>query len=143
MTFPRPNLQIIHSVSCHHECRPLTHPSLFPSPGAGPPWRDVQKPTSPPVRFGSSFVSFGILDRLSANMGMDDADPARPDINRDGAHLMVRPAHLRDLDVPDPSVARREDREMDDAIRDELLHSRPRERGGGPLFRDHERRAPG
>src|SRR5437667_4270270 len=60
-------------------------------------------------------------------MRMDNADPPRADVDRDGTHLVIRAAHLRDLDVPDPRLTGRDDAELDDAIRDELLDAGPRE----------------
>src|SRR5437879_9927654 len=78
-------------------------------------------------------------------MRMDNPDPPRGDVDRDGTHLVIRAAHLRDLDVPDPRLAGRNDAELDDAIRDELLHAGPwgTPHAPRPLLRDQQSRAPG
>src|SRR5438046_10652505 len=78
-------------------------------------------------------------------MRMDNADSPRADVDRDGTHLVIRAAHLRDLDVPDPRLTGRDDAELDDAIRDELLDAGPREtpQGPGPFLRDQQSRPPG
>src|SRR5437870_7877576 len=78
-------------------------------------------------------------------MRMDNADSPRADVDRDGTHLVIRAAHLRDLDVPDPRLTGRDDAELDDAIRDELLApgSRQTPHDPRPLLRDHQSLAPG
>src|SRR5437763_15065876 len=81
------------------------------------------------------------LAELAADMWMDDSNPSRTDVNRDGTHLVVRSTHLRNLHVPDPRVAGREDAEFDDAVGDELLDAGPRQILARPLFRDQEGRA--
>src|SRR5438876_5205769 len=75
------------------------------------------------------------LAELAADMRMDDSNPSRTDVDRDGTHLVVRSTHLRNLHVPDPRVAGREDAELDHAIRDELFHAGPRQIPARPLFR--------
>src|SRR5438876_2972438 len=75
------------------------------------------------------------LAELAADMWMDDSNPSRTDVDRDGTHLVVRSTHLRNLHVPDPRVAGREDAELDHAIRDELFHAGPRQIPARPLFR--------
>src|SRR5438034_57750 len=81
------------------------------------------------------------LAELAADMWMDDSNPSRTDVDRDGTHLVVRSTHLRNLHVPDPRVAGREDAEFDDAVGDELLDAGPRQILARPLFRDQEGRA--
>src|SRR5438094_453976 len=81
------------------------------------------------------------LAELAADMWMNDSNPSRTDVDRDGTHLVVRSTHLRNLHVPDPRVAGREDAEFDDAVGDELLDAGPRQLLVGPLFRDQEGRA--
>src|SRR5436190_12391693 len=76
------------------------------------------------------------LAELAADMWMDDSNPSRTDVNRDGTHLVVRSTHLRNLHVPDPRVAGREDAEFDDAVGDELLDAGPRQILVRPLLRD-------
>src|SRR5467141_4731826 len=103
----------------------------------------------PPCRTGSSLRATelppGTLGNIPAYMRMDNPDPPRADVDRDGTHLVVRAAHLCDLHVSDPRFSGRDDAELDDAIRDELLHAGPREgpHVAGPLFRDEQGRAPG
>src|SRR5467141_536857 len=103
----------------------------------------------PPCRTGSSLRATelppGTLDRVPAYMRMDNPDPPRADVDRDGTHLVIRAAHLRDLDVPDPRLSGRDDAELDDAVRDELLHAGPWGTPQAPraLLRDQQSRAPG
>src|SRR5438034_1291910 len=74
------------------------------------------------------------LAELAADMWMDDSNPSRTDVDRDGTHLVVRSTHLRNLHVPDPRVAGREDAEFDDAVGDELLDAGPRQILARPLL---------
>src|SRR5207245_788582 len=74
-----------------------------------------------------------------------DRDSAVPDVDWNGSHLVVRPPHLRDLDVTDPRIpGHRHEVEVDDAVCDELLHPGVRDLGPeepGRALGDHERPA--
>src|SRR6266849_688494 len=76
-----------------------------------------------------------------------DRYSAVPDVDWNGSHLVVRPPHLRDLDVADPRIpGHRHQVEVDDAVRDELLHPGVRDLGPeepGRALRDHQRGAAG
>src|SRR2546421_6049212 len=86
-----------------------------------------------------------MLGEVPAYMWMDNPDSPGADVDRNGTHLVIRAAHLGDLDVSDPRLSRRDDAELDAPIRHELFHAGPR---GVPhrsrsFFRDQQGRAPG
>src|SRR2546428_13679929 len=93
-----------------------------------------------PPQTGSPLLAAGDVDR-------PDRDSAVPDVDWNWSHLVVRPPHLRDLDVTDPRIpGHRHEVEVDDAVCDELLHPGVRDLGPEEPRRalgDHERRAAG
>src|SRR2546426_12452221 len=86
-----------------------------------------------------------MLGEVPAYMWMDNPDSPGADVDRNGTHLVIRAAHLGDLDVSDPRLSRRDDAELDDSIRDELFHPGPGEvpHRSRSLLRDQQGRAPG
>src|SRR5467141_4133086 len=88
--------------------------------------------------------SSGVLDALSyvsPDVRVNDPDPPRPDVDGDWPHLVVRPTHLRDLDVTNSRVPRRDQIEVNDTVRDKLLDAVRVVRPAAPFLRDHQGRA--
>src|SRR5207237_1314026 len=73
--------------------------------------RIAVRPNRRKARRTASFLGATLprtLAELAADMRMDDSNPSRTDVDRDGTHLVVRSTHLRNLHVPDPRAAARE-----------------------------------
>src|SRR5438105_14841876 len=77
--------------------------------------RIAVRPIRRKARWTASFLGATLprtLAELAADMRMDDSNPSRTDVDRDGTHLVVRSTHLRNLHVPAPRVAAREATEL-------------------------------
>src|SRR5712691_8655325 len=91
---------------------------------------------------GSSGVLL-VLSYIAPDVRVDNPDPPGSDVDGDRPHLVVRPTHLRDLDVTNSRVPRRDQIEVNDTVGDKLLNAVRGVRPAAPFLRDHQGRASG